>query len=179
MCPIRPIVLFPADDLTQKRIIGRIGRFSDLEKMACMLQQPKLTESEKAKLRMNTSKLTKIWQAELLRIAHERAQAADELEKIQAKVRQATGEVMKKDLGVDGLGFDFTDLLIGWRGGRPAAILFLCELMKATVDGLSVDEAEATCIRLMDCLTVIGETCMGIAIMIPETSDGTGRANRS
>ena len=175
MCPIRPIVLFLADDPTQKRIIGRIGRFSGLEKMACMLQQPKLTESEKAKLKMNTSKLTKIWQAELLRIAHERAQAADELEKIQAKVRQ----LLNKGLGVDDLGYNFTDLLIGWRGGRPAAILFLCELMKATVDGLSVDEAEATCIRLMDCLTVIGETCMGIAIMIPEASDGTGRASRS
>ena len=143
--------------------------------MACMLQQPKLTESEKAKLKMKMSELTGIWQAELLRIAHERAQAADELESIQAKVRQ----LLNKGLGVDDLGYNFTDLLIGWRGGRPAAILFLCELMKATVDGLSVDEAEATCIRLMDCLTVIGETCMGIAIMIPETSDGTGRASRS
>jgi hypothetical protein len=175
MCPIRPIVLFLADDRDQKRIIGRIGHFSDLEKMACMLQQPKLTESEKAKLKMKMSELTGIWQAELLRIAHERAQAADELESIQAKVRQ----LLNKGLGVDDLGYNFTDLLIGWRGGRPAAILFLCELMKATVNGLTESEAEATCIRLMDCLTVIGETCMGIAIMIPETSDGTGRASHS
>lgn len=147
--------------------------------MAGMDQDRKTNEAERRVLKMKMSELTGVWQRELLRITHERAQAADELEKIQAKVRQATGEVMKKDLGVEGLGFDFSDLLIGWLGGRSAAMLFLCELLKSTVSGLTSDEAEACCVRLMSCLTEISETCMGVAIMVPETSDGTGRASHS